>query len=218
MIWQKIPGWEGIYEASETGMIRSVPRWIFQGNQWGQQMRCWRKLVVLRQSPNSRGYLTVGLSRNGRTNSGQAVHRLIALTFLGPCPEGLQVCHNNGDQTDNRIENLRYDTPSENIRDALRHGTFRSGTKHHKYRMDIDEAAVLRLRDEGWTYEQLAGEFRVGEATIGRILKGSRLKSAKNNPGTPLGRGGPGRGSLVSFCVQAQCHSNANGGQDGTSS
>lgn len=176
MIWKEIPGWEGFYEASETGLIRSVPRWIFQGNRWGQQMRCWRNMVVLRQTANSRGYLGVTLQGNGRRITA-AVHQLVALAFLGPCPEGMEVCHNDGDQTDNRVEKLRYDTPSENVRDALRHGTFSAGIRHYKYRMDIDEAAVLRLRSEGWTYERLAKQFGIGEATVGRILKGARLSA-----------------------------------------
>lgn len=88
------------------------------------------------------------------------------------------MCHNNGDRIDNRAENLRYDTQSENIWDARRHGTWSAGTKHYKYRMDIDEVAVLRLRTEGWTYERLAKQFEIGEATVGRILKGARLRPA----------------------------------------
>lgn len=176
VIWKAIPGWEGTYEASSTGLIRSVPRLIVQRNRWGKVMKCWRATVVLRQTANPRGYLTVTLNREGRGKSGVRVHRLVALTFLGPCPEGMQVCHNNGDQTDNRAENLRYGTPSENVHDALKHGTFSVGAKHYKYRADIDEEEVLRLRAKGWTYRQLEDELGIGSGTIGRIIAGARLR------------------------------------------
>lgn len=201
MIWKEIPGWEGFYEASEAGLIRSMPRMIVQGNRWGDPMQCWRQMVVLRQSTNSRGYLSVQLNGGGRRTSGLAVHRLIALTFIGPCPEGMQVCHNNGDQTDNRVENLRYDTPSANVWDARRHGIWSAGTKHYKYRMDINDAVVLRLRAEGWTYERLAREFGIGEATVGRILKGARLKTIpKERPA--LGRSRPEGGNKFRLMVR----------------
>lgn len=50
------------------------------------------------------------------------VHRLVLETFVGPRPEGMEACHNNGDPTDNRLGNLRWDTRSENVKDAVRHG------------------------------------------------------------------------------------------------
>lgn len=49
--------------------------------------------------------------------------------FVGPCPEGMEVCHNNGDCTDNRLENLRYDTKSANMLDRVRHGTHHNANK-----------------------------------------------------------------------------------------
>lgn len=51
------------------------------------------------------------------------VHQLVAEAFLGPRPEGMEVCHNNGDHHDNRLDNIRYDTHSNNQRDQAKHGT-----------------------------------------------------------------------------------------------
>lgn len=71
------------------------------------------------------GYWRVTLRRNGK-DVNYPVHQLMARVFLGPCPEGLQVCHGEGGQLDNRPSNLRYDTPKENIADAIRAGNHHS--------------------------------------------------------------------------------------------
>lgn len=176
-IWKEIPGWEGIYEASASGIIRSVPRWIVQRNMWGTTQKCWRKTVVLSQTTGGKGYLKVHLRGNGRDHAGAYVHQLVALAFLGQCPEGLEVCHNNGDKLDCRIENLRYGTPAENVADAVRHGRRGRGTRANRYRVDIDEAEVLKLRAEGCTLQQLARRLGVGTSTVSRIVRGMRFNA-----------------------------------------
>lgn len=76
-----------------------------------------RKLV-----PDGKGHLTIRLRRNGEGKP-FFVHRLVMAAFVGPCPDGMVVCHNNGNGLDNRLDNLRYDTQSENMNDTKRHGT-----------------------------------------------------------------------------------------------
>lgn len=78
---------------------------------------------LLKQSPNRPdGYLTITIWESGRPRT-RYVHRLVAEAFIGPCPEGMQVRHLNGDHRDNRAENLCYGTPAENAADKVRHGT-----------------------------------------------------------------------------------------------
>lgn len=111
--WAPIPGYEGAYEASDAGRIRSL-----RGGR--------RKPRILRASADSRrGYLKVNLCLDNviRTHK---VHRLVALTFLGL--SDLHVLHWNDDPADNRLENLRYGTNSENVLDSVRNGTH-AGTK-----------------------------------------------------------------------------------------
>ena len=72
----------------------------------------------------------ISLRQNGRYVN-TTVHALMALTFIGPRPPGLQVCHNNGDGFDNRLTNLRYDTPSANNLDQVRHGTHSESSRTH---------------------------------------------------------------------------------------
>jgi hypothetical protein len=119
--WRPIPGYEGFYEASCRGYIRSIPRLRLDGAKLPGQ-----NLVG---TPNGSGYLTVCLSRNGHKRR-VAVHRLVALTFLAESYfEGADACHNDGVKTNNWVGNLRWDTRSANIIDAVRHGTHHNGSK-----------------------------------------------------------------------------------------
>lgn len=110
--WLPIPGYEGYYEASDLGRIRTLPR-------------SFRKSFVRVLKPWTKpcGHLMVALSVNGRLRS-HDVHRLVALTFLGapPSPHH-EICHNDGNPANNVPSNLRWGTRSENILDAVRHGT-----------------------------------------------------------------------------------------------
>lgn len=127
-VWKAIPGWEGVYEASSEGRIRSILHWVVQTNRWGTSMTSLRQGALLRQSPNKRGYLCVGLNGQRRMTRAR-VHKLVAAAFLGPNPQNLNVLHSNGIQTDNRAINLRYGTQSDNLIDAVRHGTVQRGIR-----------------------------------------------------------------------------------------
>ena len=112
--WAPIPGYEGLYEASSEGEIRSVARRNTRGG-------------ILAQRTHRNGRKIVSLSRNGVVTT-HNVHRLVAAAFLGD-PEGRQVCHNDGDPSHNRLANLRYGTASDNAQDALQHGTNKEASK-----------------------------------------------------------------------------------------
>jgi hypothetical protein len=105
-IWKAIPGYEGQYEVSDQGRVKSYRR-DHEGR-------------FLRPGRMPGGHLSVAL---GRGNS-QCVHKLVLLAFVGPAPDKHECCHNNGNPADNRLENLRWGTRRENILDAVRHGTW----------------------------------------------------------------------------------------------
>lgn len=125
MTWLPVPGWEGYYEASSLGEVRSVDRTI-------PYRRGTRLLIgrTLRPSCNPKGYRIVVLARDGKRVA-YPVHRIIAEAFLGPLPAGLQTCHNDGDKSNNAATNLRYDTPSANELDKVRHGQHANANKTH---------------------------------------------------------------------------------------
>ena len=115
--WRSIPGYEGFYEASSEGEIRSLPREKTKG-------------LVLSQRTHKNGRQHVSLSRDGLVKT-HLVHRLVLAAFEGECPPGFEACHNDGDPGNNRIENLRYDTRSSNAKDAVQHRTHKETRKTH---------------------------------------------------------------------------------------
>ena len=123
--WLPVLGYEGLYEASDLGRVRSVERKV--------PHRAGLMIVrerLLKASPNRTGYLTINLYRDGHRRL-HRVHAVVASAFLGPRPDSLEVCHNNGNQLDNRLENLRYDTHSANIYDQVRDLTHPQAAKTH---------------------------------------------------------------------------------------
>ncbi len=105
--FKPIPGYEGIYSASESGEIRR--------DAGSPMCKIGRILKPRIQKSAWTTYHRVNLCRDGKNNT-QRIHRLIMLTFVGPCPDGKVVCHKNGNSFDNRLENLKYDTQKENVR------------------------------------------------------------------------------------------------------
>lgn len=122
--WKAIPGYEGLYEVSDAGSVRSLPRIILRR---GRPTQLAGK--VLRPSL-TKGYRMAYLSRDGEVN-GFSVHALVALAFIGPRPDGMQVAHWDNDRENNRLSNLRYATQSENEKDKARHGTCPQLNKTH---------------------------------------------------------------------------------------
>jgi len=115
--WRPVVGYEGFYEVSNLGAIRSVPRWVRTKGD-ARQHRPGRVLV---QKPQGRGYMKVSLSAHGVVTCA-LVHRVVCSAWHG-VQEGMDAAHINGIKTDNRTENLYWATRSENIRDQVRHNT-----------------------------------------------------------------------------------------------
>jgi hypothetical protein len=118
--YRNIPGFDG-YRAGSDGSIWSC--WE-RGGAAGQK-GAWRKLSGRRHVRSGHVYVKTRLSKT-KLN---AVHHLVMLAFEGPCPNGLECRHLNGNPQDNRFENLKWGTRLENIHDAIRHGTFRKQKK-----------------------------------------------------------------------------------------
>lgn len=119
-LWKPVVGFEGAYEVSDHGDVRSIDRTWTQVSRFGTLHEHTCKGRILRAGIGSNGYLTVTL---GRGNS-RTVHSLVAAAFIGPRPDGCEVLHCDGTRTNNHVSNLRYGTRTENILDAVRSGTW----------------------------------------------------------------------------------------------
>lgn len=170
-IWKAIPGYEGRYEVSSCGNIRSQGRVVVQITAAGvrRDRHCRERLV--KQHLNDRARPVVAFKVNGKTTH-HRVHRLVALAFLGPCPEGMEVAHNDGNPKNNRIENLRYDTHSGNEADKVLHGTVAWGERNHNAKLTASDVHAIRRANE--SQRSLSRRFGVCRKHISQIQRGER--------------------------------------------
>lgn len=115
-------------------------------------------------------YFVQTLSEDGiRTTV--AVHRLVLEAFVGPCPEGMEACHNDGDTTNNRLDNLRWDTRKGNHADRKKHGTTPTGEKNPGCKITADTVRLIRRwYTEGWTEREIREELRLSKAQVNKII------------------------------------------------
>lgn len=116
--WAPVRGWEGRYEVSDQGNVRSLDHTV--RNRYASYVRKGGPLKNHAKDGHG-GHHQVRIG--GRSGRWRTVHQLVLEAFVGPIPPGMEVRHLNGDPTDNRLENLAYGTHSENMRDRLAHGT-----------------------------------------------------------------------------------------------
>ena len=111
-MWTRVPNYEGLYEVSDDGYVRSLPRATTAGR-------------VLRSIAVGAGYRSVMLSKEGKTKR-HLVHRLVLAAFVRPPTVGECAMHMNDCPTDNRLDNLRWDTMKANSRDMIAKGRGRN--------------------------------------------------------------------------------------------
>jgi hypothetical protein len=163
-VWLAVPGYEGTYEASSLGGIRSIDRvtpYSCSNGRSGVQRRKGKMLA-----PHRKGkYLFVTLV-NGPDRADVTVHAVIAATFIGPRPAGLMVCHNDGDGTRNVPSNIRYDTPASNSADMVRHGNSGVGEKNAAAKLSSSDVLWIRANRPMRTLASMAEKFGVSIAAI----------------------------------------------------
>mgnify|MGYP001809888964 CR=1 FL=1 len=120
--WLPVVGFEGAYEVSNLGNVRSLSRQIKMKD--GRTR--YKSGVCLKPRPNPAGYLRVGLGGNARD---RYIHALVAEAFIGPRPKGLDVNHIDGDKTNNAVDNLEYCTRKVNINHAVKLGLIQPGLR-----------------------------------------------------------------------------------------
>lgn len=129
----------------------------------------WRKMRPMSQKS---GHLHIIPVRD-RVRSTKLVHRLVLEAFVGPCPVGMECCHEDGDPTNNRLSNLRWGTKKSNEADKLRHGTYGWGEKNSNAK--LTEVAVREIKAlllAKMSQGKIAKRFNVHNMTISRIARG----------------------------------------------
>jgi len=172
--WKDIPGFEGYYQASNKGRIRSIDRPV---KQWGDAIQI-KKGKILSPAISRIGYCVCALSRNNKLSS-YPVHRLIALAWLGlPDKNNNEINHKDGIKTNNNIENLEWSNRTDNLRHSVRLGLMRYnyGQDHHNSKLTNLQRRIIYLeRKNGSTLTNLANKYNVHFSTIARICERQKL-------------------------------------------
>ena len=184
--WLPVGGYEGLYEVSDLGRVRSLPRFHAGGR-------------VLKPAYNG-PVAQVCLRRDGRSRTFK-VHSLVAAAFLGPRPEGHEVCHGPAGRLDNRLANLSYGTKSKNNgEDKRRDGTLPVGILNPGAKLNDEIVRECRRRvAAGESCRALALEFGVDDTSMLDAVAGTnwghvadpQLPSSDPEPPLPRRRGRP---------------------------
>jgi hypothetical protein len=157
--WRPIIGYEKEYLISSHGHVKS--------GRTGRILKQW----------SCYGYPYCGLSKNGHYKRFRT-HKLVALMFLGPCPEGKQINHKDGNKANNFFLNLEYVTASENVKHSYENGLskIRTGEKHWSSKLNrnmVDEICFLYFSGLKNSVE-LANKYKVSQPTISAVIRGER--------------------------------------------
>lgn len=159
--WLPVVGYEGWYEVSDLGHIMRV--------RTGRILRC---------HPDTSGQPMVSLCRYG-IRAPKLVSRLVLQAFVGPCPDGMECCHNDGNPANNRLDNLRWDTHVNNERDKRAHGTTIHGNHNGAAKLrECDVPDIVARSAAGESQRDIARAFGVNQTTIGLLLRGKTWRLA----------------------------------------
>ena len=166
-IWKAVIDFEGKYEVSSLGRVRSLQY---------RNRHCWKVLMeprILKPQKHTAGYARVDLCKDGIIVH-CFIHRLVLAAFHGPCPDGHIGCHLNGDDTNNHADNLKWGTPSENEAHKRLHGTQATCEKHpHAKLTNIQALTIYRSQ---LPTRVLAEQYGLSQRTVQSIRRGSYWK------------------------------------------
>lgn len=152
------------YRVGDDGSV-----WSRKNGRWGFR-KSWRKL-----NPGTlkNGHKIVVLSFASKGTQSLYVHRLVLEAFVGPCPEGMECCHEDGNPGNNKRSNLRWDTHYNNMEDRRKHGTLSEGARIGTSKLTSIQAKAARVRlILGHDKKVIAASLGVGPGCIDDI--GSR--------------------------------------------
>jgi len=170
---KEIPGFPGYYVSTE-GEVFSDWHLVPTGRGNSAQRGADKRLL----KPSKKKYLEYCLYINGKKHFVLG-HRLILLTFKGACPDNMQACHNNGNSSDNRLENLRWDTAKNNCADRYKHGTFSRGEDSKRAKLNEKQVRVIKhilTIPNRISHKRIAKIFRVERSTVTNINRGVSWK------------------------------------------
>jgi hypothetical protein len=164
------------YYVSDEGDVFSA--WKSRGSLPAENSgKPWRKM---RPSIQKYGHKLVTLSIDGKLHY-RWIHRLVLENFIGPCPDGMEGCHNDGNPQNNHWKNLRWDTHKNNLADTKKHGTQKKFSGEKNGMAKLKESDIKEIRRLASTREMfqkdIAKKYGIHEETVGSIHRRKRWGS-----------------------------------------
>ena len=170
-VWKDISDFKGYYQVSNFGNVRSLDRVTTINHPIGGLRKTKYKGKVLQQETIKGGYKRVLLvAEKKRVHANVAC--LVAYAFIGIRPDKHQVCHNDGNPANNSVENLRYDTVTNNHLDKRKHGTDSNCEKNPNAKLTNKKATEIRENRENLTVAQTCAKYGVKRSSVYNIRLG----------------------------------------------
>jgi len=168
--WRPVVGYEGLYEVSDHGRVRSLPRTCLTKGNATRTVSA----RVMSQNRDGRGYLAVILSKDGKKTTTR-VYLIVAKAFIGERPDGMVVAHGPAGKDDNSVANVSYKTQSENCAaDKLRDDTHTRGGRNYNARLTEEQVLFARkaVARRQVSIGHLADAWNVNRSTLGKAING----------------------------------------------
>lgn len=176
-IWKDVFGYEGIYQVSDFGRIKSLDRIRCNGKSYkGKILKPWKS----KYNDTDKYRLVISLVKSGKRKHFY-IHQLVLNAFIGPCPKEMEICHNNGNGENNNLNNLRYDTRKNNHKDKMGHGTHLYGSKVPTSKLNELQVRIIKklLEYGNLTHKEIGEIFGVTRECISRISRNETWKHIK---------------------------------------
>ncbi|MBZ9633045.1 NUMOD4 domain-containing protein [Clostridium sp. FP1] len=162
-VWKDIKGYEGLYQISNTGKVKSLNRLDNVGSHHQER--------ILKPCLSNKGYLFVGIYRNCKRKP-VYIHKLVAQYFTDNSYSKVQVNHLDGNKQNNLLNNLEWCSPSENIRHAHKNGLSNPvrGEQVGTSKLTKEEAAEIKaMKNKGISQKSIGGLFNISQQEVCKI-------------------------------------------------
>lgn len=164
-IWKDVPSLEGKYQVSNLGRVKTIINKRYDSRGWCYSM----KPKIMKQSFTTNGYLMVNLDHKL-----YRVHRLVGVAFLEKDVDREHINHKDGNRVNNRVENLEWCTPYENVHHAIDTGLIKKSRYLLQHNKIIDLYKTMNVCE-------IAKEFNVSYTIIYNLLKSNNIKIKKKS-------------------------------------
>lgn len=172
MEWKDIKDYEGLYQISNTGLVKAMAKTWLSG-EYRNSLRS-KPETIIKCSIKPNGYKQCTLSKNGKVLN-KRINRLVAEAFI-PNPENKpEVNHKDGVKSNNHVSNLEWCTRQENLLHAYKNGLLKPARGENQGNSKLKNKVVDEIREKystgNYTYKQLADEYDIYFGHVGKIIR-----------------------------------------------